>query len=99
MHKRRSMLRIVLTTAVVAALLILAKSERVLERTGIVGTCTPVAVVGADGGQWWACRSGHLFDAPDLWRESCTEGERRDDVRYWYCPTSLMIERATRTRK
>ena len=22
-----------------------------------------------------------------------------DDVRYWYCPTSLMIERATRTRK
>lgn len=93
------MLRIVLITAAIAGVLVLAKSERVLERTGIVGTCAPAAAVGADGGQWWACKSGHLFDAPDLWRESCTEGERNGDVRYWHCPSSVLIERVTRTAR
>jgi hypothetical protein len=98
MYKRRSMLRIVLITAVIAGLLILVRSEDVLERTGLVGSCTPVATAGPENGQWWACRSGHLGDAPDLWRESCSRGGRSGDVRYWRCPASLLTERSSDTR-
>ena len=83
------MLRIVLITAVVASLLVLAKRERVLERTGIVGTCTQVAGTAPPNAQWWACRSGELAEMPDLWRDSCTRGERRGDVQYWLCPASI----------
>ena len=92
------MLRIVLVTAVIAGLFILVKSENVLERTGLVGSCTPMQTAGPENGQWWACRSGHLGDAPDLWRDSCTRGERRDDVRYWRCPVSMLQERSGDTR-
>ena len=92
------MLRILLITAAVAGLLILVKSEGVLERTGLVGSCAPVATAGPENGQWWACRSGHLADAPDLWRDSCTRGERRGDVRYWRCPASLLAERSSGSR-
>ena len=63
------MFRIILITAAIAGSLILVKSEGVLERTGLVGSCAPVATASTENGQWWACRSGHLGDAPDLWRE------------------------------
>ena len=92
------MLKVVLITAVIAALLILVKSEDVLERTGLLGSCAPVATAGPENGQWWACRSGHLGDAPDLWRESCTRGDRKGDVRYWRCSISLLTERSSGTR-
>jgi hypothetical protein len=92
------MLRIVLVTAVIAGLFILVKSENVLERSGLVGSCAPVATPGTQNGQWWACRSGHLGDAPDLWRESCSRGGRSGDVRYWLCPTSVLQERSNQTR-
>lgn len=83
------MLRIALITAVVAGLLIVAARERVLERTGIVGTCKELATPAPAGSTWWACKSGEIADTPDLWRDSCTEGERRGDVQYWLCPASV----------
>ena len=83
------MLRIVLITAVVASLLVLAKRERVLERTGFVGTCTQVAGSAPANSQWWACKSGQIAEMPDLWRDSCTMGERRGDVQYWLCPAPV----------
>ena len=92
------MLRIVLVTVAVVWLLIFVKSQNVLERTGLVGTCEPVATAGPENGQWWACRSGRLGDAPDLWRESCSRGGREGDVRWWNCPTSVLQERSSSTR-
>ena len=92
------MFRIILITAAIAGSLILVKSEGVLERTGLVCSCTPVATAGPENGQWWACRSGHLGDAPDLWRESCSRGERSGDVRYWRCPVSMLTERSSDSR-
>jgi hypothetical protein len=82
-------LRIVLITAAVASLLVLAKRERVLERTGIVGTCTELATPAPPGSKWWSCKSGEIADMPDLWRDWCTQGERRGDVQFWLCPASV----------
>lgn len=88
------MSRIVFVAAMIASILALAKNERVLDRTGLLGSCAALAAPAPDGGQWLGCRPGELTGYPDLSNDSCTKGGMRGEVRYWVCPTALIAARS-----
>lgn len=89
------MSRIVFAAALVASLLALAKRERLLDRTGLLGSCSALAATAPEGGQWLECRPGELTGYPDLSQDSCTRRGMRGEVRYWICPTTLVAARST----
>jgi len=88
------MSRIVVVAAVIASLLALGKNERVLDRTGILGTCAELAAPAPEGGQWLECRPGELTGYPDLSRDSCQKAGMRGEARFWVCPTALVSGRS-----
>lgn len=83
-------------TAVVAALIAFAlygaREERVLERAGLFGSCTPIQTL-ADDSQWLACSPGYLTGFPDLRTDACTYATARDDVELWHCPARVVASR------
>lgn len=87
------MARVVIVAGLIASLLALAKEERVLDRTGLLGGCARVEASAPDGGHWLACRPGELTGYPDLSKDSCRRGGMRGEVRYWICPTPLVAGR------
>lgn len=89
------MFRTTLAAALVASALAAAHHERVLDRAGLLGSCTEVTASTEAGGQWLACRPGDLTGYPDLSQDSCTRGAMRGEVRYWRCPTALVAGRST----
>ena len=89
------MSRIVVAAAVIASLLAFAKSERVLDRTGLLGTCAELTAPAPEGGQWLECRPGELTGYPDLTRDSCQKAGMRGEARYWVCPTALVAGRSS----
>ena len=92
------MSRIVFAAAMIATVLALAKQERVLDRTGMLGSCSSLAAPAPAGGRWLACRPGSLTGYPDLSQDSCTRRGLRGDTRYWVCPTALVAARAPNER-
>lgn len=78
----------------IASLLAFAKEQRVLDRTGLLGTCAELDAAAPEGGTWLACRPGDLTGYPDLSQDSCRKGGLRGDVRYWICPTALVAGRS-----
>jgi hypothetical protein len=88
------MSRIVFAAAMIASVLALAKHERVLDRTGLFGSCSTLAAPAPEGGQWLECRPGSLTGYPDLSQDSCSRRGLRGDARYWVCPTSLVAARS-----
>lgn len=88
------MSRIVVAAALIASALAFGKHERVLDRTGLLGSCAALAAPAPEGGQWLECRPGELTGYPDLTRDSCTRGGMRGEARYWICPTPLIAARS-----
>lgn len=88
------MSRIVFAAAIIASLLALAKHERVLDRSGLFGSCSEVAAPAPAGGQWLECRPGELTGYPDLSQDSCSRRGMRGETRYWICPTALVAARS-----
>ena len=84
------MFRTTLAAALVASVLAAAHHERVLDRAGLLGSCTALAVTTEDGGQWLECRPGDLTGYPDLSQDACTRGAMRGELRYWVCPSMLV---------
>jgi hypothetical protein len=89
------MFRTTLAAALVASALAAAHHERVLDRAGLLGSCTTLAASTDDGGQWRECRPGDLTGYPDLSQDACTRGALRGDVRYWHCPSALVASDST----
>jgi hypothetical protein len=83
------LLRIVLVTAFLAAGLAWAKDSSVLDRAGLVGSCSVVESASAGSEVWQACRAGRLEGRPNLVRKSCVSHGVIDDVEYWRCRTAL----------
>jgi hypothetical protein len=88
------MVKLIVVAGLIASLLAVAKEQRVLDRTGLLGRCTAVVAAAPNGGQWLACEPGQLTGYPDLSKDSCRRGGMRGDVRYWICPTQLVAGRA-----
>lgn len=80
------MVRIVVVAALVAALLVVARQERLFQRAGIVGSCQIVASPVGDSAVWRACREGWLTGSPSLLGDSCTYELRVGGYEYWRCP-------------
>lgn len=91
------MVKIALVAALIAGALYGVKSERVLERAGLFGSCTAVPGAAAEAGGWMACSSGRLSGYPDLSRDSCTRGGTRAKIVYWRCPTKIVASRTDAT--
>ena len=87
------MLRFAALIAVLVAVFAAVKREHVLERAGLLGSCSQVAVPGDPAGQWQACRAGRLTGYPDLSRGSCTRRSVQPGVVYWRCPAPLVSAR------
>jgi hypothetical protein len=89
------MARVVVAAGLFVSLLAFARESDLLDRAGLLGGCAAVEAVAPDGGQWLACRPGELTGYPDLSKDSCRRGGMRGEVRYWICPTQLVVGRST----
>jgi hypothetical protein len=89
------MSRVFVVAALIASVLTLARHERVLDRTGLFGTCSELSQPAPGGGRWLACRPGDVTGYPDLTRDSCTRGGMRGSTRFWICPASLVAGPST----
>ncbi len=83
------MLRIALLLCVVSAALAAVKHERVLERAGLLSSCSAILVPTDPAAVWQACSAGRLTGYPDLSRDSCTPQGIQQAVAYWRCPAPL----------
>jgi len=88
------MSRIAVVAALIASLLAFARAEHVLDRTGLLGSCTALSAPAPEGGEWLECRPGELTGYPDLSKDSCQKGGLRGEARYWICPTALVAGRS-----
>ncbi len=89
------MFRTTLAAALVASVVAAAHHERVIDRTGLLGSCSAVTTATEEAGQWLACSPGDLTGYPDLSNDSCSRGGMRGEVRYWRCPTALVASDTT----
>lgn len=83
------LLRIVVVTALIAAGMAGVKDGRVLDRSGLLGSCAAVAAPAGYDGAWQACRPGKLEGNPDLRRKSCVSQGVVRGIEYWRCPSSI----------
>ena len=88
------MFRTTLAAALVASALAAAHHERLLDRAGLLGSCTTLKASTEDGSQWLECRPGDLTGYPDLSQDSCKRRGLRGEARYWICPTALVAARS-----
>ena len=84
------MFRYGIAAALTASAVAFLHSERVVDSSGLLGGCAPLAAAAPNDGQWLECRPGTLTGYPDLSQDACTRGAMRGDVRYWLCPTPLV---------
>ena len=89
------MFRTFVAAALLASALAAAHHGHVLDRAGLLGSCSPLATETLDGSQWLECRPGSLTGYPDLSQDACRRSILRGEVRYWLCPTSLVGGRST----
>jgi hypothetical protein len=84
------MFRYGLAAALTVSGIAFVHSQDVVDRSGLLGSCTALAAGAPSDGQWLACRPGMLTGYPDLSQDACTRGGMRGEVRYWLCPTALV---------
>ncbi len=83
------MLRVVIASLLVIAVMVTVKDGRLLARAGLVGSCTVVAAPQGQSGYWHSCKEGKLEGRPDLSRKSCKSAGRAGALELWRCPTRL----------
>ena len=88
------MFRLVVAAAITAAFLTYARSENLLDRASVLGSCVAMSAAAPLDHQWWECRAGELTGFPDLSKDGCNRGIMRGEVRYWLCPTALAVRAA-----
>jgi len=82
------LLRIVAVGAMLVALLISIKEQRLLQRANLVGYCSTVAQA-EDGSEWQKCVPGRLSGRPGMELTHCTDWGTHGDAEYWNCPSAL----------
>ena len=85
------MLRIIVVGAVLAALMIGIKDQRVLQRTHVVGSCSTVAG-SPDGSEWHSCIPGRLTGRPGLSMDGCTDFGLYRNAEFWQCPATVAAD-------
>jgi hypothetical protein len=82
------MLRIVAVGAVLIALLITVKDQRLLQRAHLVGYCSTLQQ-STDGSEWRSCVPGKVSGRPGLELDGCIDYGRYRNAEIWGCPASL----------
>ena len=83
------MLRIVAVGAVLVALLVAIKDQRLLQRAHLVGYCSTVAQA-EDGTEWRSCVPGKISGRPGLVLDACTDFGRYGRAEIWNCPAPVV---------
>ncbi len=83
------MLRVVIASLLVIAVMVAVKDGRLPERAGLVGSCTAVAAPEGQSGYWQSCTEGRLEGRPDLSRRSCRSAGLAGAIELWRCPTPI----------
>lgn len=83
------LLRVIATTAAIAAVMAFVKDGRVLRESGLVATCSAVAAPAGHDGVWHACKPGKLEGRADLSRKSCVSQGEAGAVELWRCPAPV----------
>jgi hypothetical protein len=86
------MSRVLVAAAVILAAMILAKDRSILERAGLLSSCTAIAAPAGDFNFWEACKPGKLEGRPNLVRRSCQSMRVVSRVEYWRCPAPIGTE-------
>ena len=86
------MFRVFVAAAVIFAAMTLAKDRSILERTGLLSSCTAIAAPAGDFNFWEACKPGKLEGRPNLVRRSCQSMRLVGRVEYWRCPAPIGTE-------
>jgi hypothetical protein len=81
-------LRLVAAGAVLVAVMVTIKDQRVLERTHVVGSCATVQE-DADGSEWRKCVGGRLTGPPGLELAGCSDWGWYASGEFWRCPAAL----------
>jgi hypothetical protein len=82
------LLRIIAVGAVLIALMITVKDQRVLERAHLIGSCSTFGRT-ADGSEWRSCVPGRLSGRPGMELTNCTDVGSRGNAEIWSCPATL----------
>ena len=83
---------VLVSAAIVIALMAAIKDGRVLRKAGLTGRCTAVATPRGDTGEWQRCTAGKLEGAPDLSRQGCTVTSTVGKTEYWRCPAKIQAQ-------
>ena len=84
------MSRILVTAALIVALMAAVKDGRVARHAGLTGSCSAVtAPAGQEPGNWERCTPGRLAGAPDLTRQGCILVGAVGSSMYWRCEAAL----------
>lgn len=76
-------------TTVLVTGMVAVKDGRLLDRSGLVGSCAAVATPSGHDGVWHACRPGRLEGRHDLTRQSCVSKGVAGEVEYWHCRAQI----------
>jgi hypothetical protein len=87
--ERPVMKGVLVSAAVVVALMGAIKDGRVLRKAGLTGHCTAVAAPSGQTGDWQRCTAGKLEGAPNLSRQGCTATSTVGKTEYWRCPAPI----------
>jgi hypothetical protein len=88
-EESRVMKGVLVSAAVVIALMAAIKDGRVLRQAGLTGKCTAVAAPQGETGEWQRCTPGKLEGAPNLTRQGCTAASTVGKAEYWHCPAPI----------
>jgi hypothetical protein len=84
-----TMSRILLTAALIVALMAAVKDGRLARGAGLTGKCASVAAPAGHEWTWESCTPGKLEGAPDLSRQGCTRAAANGQTVYWRCEAQL----------
>jgi len=85
---RPQMKGIAVVAACLVALMAAVKDGRVLQTSGLTGSCAHV-VTTVDGAEYEACRAGKLEGRPDLTKRGCKAAGFKGALQYWRCPAGV----------
>jgi hypothetical protein len=86
---------ILISAALIFALMLVIKDGRASRNLGLTGSCHAVAAPAGIGGAWQACDPGKLEGAPDLSRYGCRAMSFVGKREYWRCPAGIKSSQNT----
>lgn len=80
---------VIVTAALIVAVMALIKDGRIFHRANMTGGCTAVVAPQGQTGAWKRCVAGRLQGLPSLTRDGCTAVATYGKTEFWRCPAEI----------